>query len=409
MKNKPLYIVLFVLLLLVVLVMVSGNLANKKNEQSTDMTQSSFYSKDKKAGGAYAAFKMLPQLFMRNSVQVVTKPFARTFDKDSELKFRNNVYILVADKLFTTESDIDAMLDYVSRGNELFIAMNTPDPLLEKHLKFVTVESNNMQSKKEGIVQRYADETIPMDTSFSYPGMVSGNYFSAVDSNTTNILGYNYKNKPNFIRIEYRSGFIYLLLNPYTFTNYFLLHKQNVKALETQMSYLINDAGNVYWDDFYNSQHSAQSGDFSEWQVLMRYASMRWALWLAVVLMLLYVVFESKRRQRIIPDKPPVTNTSLEFVDAIGQLYYQQHNNYNLAHKMIIHFMEYIRSRYYLNTNVLNDEFIASLARKSLVPEGEIRALLQMVHHIQLEENISDDDLKDFYNRIQQFYINTNK
>ncbi|MFX1708005.1 hypothetical protein PV783_28835 [Chitinophaga sp. CC14] len=409
MKNKPLYIVLFVLLLLVVLVMVSGNLANKKNEQSTDMTQSSFYSKDKKAGGAYAAFKMLPQLFMRNSVQVVTKPFARTFDKDSELKFRNNVYILVADKLFTTESDIDAMLDYVSRGNELFIAMNTPDPLLEKHLKFVTVESNNMQSKKEGIVQRYADETIPMDTSFSYPGMVSGNYFSAVDSNTTNILGYNYKNKPNFIRIEYRSGFIYLLLNPYTFTNYFLLHKQNVKALETQMSYLINDAGNVYWDDFYNSQHSAQSGDFSEWQVLMRYASMRWALWLAVVLLLIYVVFESKRRQRIIPDKPPVTNTSLEFVDAIGQLYYQQHNNYNLAHKMIIHFMEYIRSRYYLNTNVLNDEFIASLARKSLVPEGEIRALLQMVHHIQLEENISDDDLKDFYNRIQQFYINTNK
>ncbi|SKD06447.1 protein of unknown function [Chitinophaga ginsengisegetis] len=409
MKNKPLYIVLFVLLLLVVLVMVSGNLANKKNEQSTDMTQSSFYSKDKKAGGAYAAFKMLPQLFMRNSVQVVTKPFARTFDKDSELKFRNNVYILVADKLFTTESDIDAMLDYVSRGNELFIAMNTPDPLLEKHLKFVTVESNNMQSKKEGIVQRYVDETIPMDTSFSYPGMVSGNYFSAVDSNTTNILGYNYKNKPNFIRIEYRSGFIYLLLNPYTFTNYFLLHKQNVKALETQMSYLINDAGNVYWDDFYNSQHSAQSGDFSEWQVLMRYASMRWALWLAVVLTLLYVVFESKRRQRIIPDKPPVTNTSLEFVDAIGQLYYQQHNNYNLAHKMIIHFMEYIRSRYYLNTNVLNDEFIASLARKSLVPEGEIRALLQMVHHIQLEENISDDDLKDFYNRIQQFYINTNK
>ena len=163
MKNKPLYIVLFVLLLLVVLVMVSGNLANKKNEQSTDMTQSSFYSKDKKAGGAYAAFKMLPQLFIRNSVQVVTKPFTRTFDKDSELKFRNNVYILVADQLFTTESDIEAMLDYVSRGNQLFIAVNTPDPLLEKHLKFVTVESNNMQLKKEGVVQRYADETIPMD------------------------------------------------------------------------------------------------------------------------------------------------------------------------------------------------------------------------------------------------------
>lgn len=407
MKKKPIYAILSVLLLLVVLVVASGNFANRKNEQSTDMTQSSFYSKDKKAGGAYAAFRMLPQLFLRNSVQVVTKPFARTFDKDNEIKFRNNVYILVADRLFTTEKDIDAMLDYVSRGNELFLAINTPDPLLEKTLKFVTVESSNMQFKKAGTVQRYADETIPMDTSFSYPGMVSGSYFSGVDSNTTSILGYNYKNKPNFIRIAYSRGYVYLLLNPYTFTNYFLLHRNNVKAMETQLSYLADGASNVYWDDFYNSQHSAQSGDFSEWQVLMRYASMRWALWLAVVLLLLYVVFESKRRQRVIPDKPPVNNTSLEFVDAIGQLYYQQHNNYNLAHKMIVHFMEYIRSRYYLNTNVLNDQFIASLSGKSAVPEEEIRRLLHMVHHVQLEENISDEQLKDFYNRIQQFYINT--
>ena len=69
--------------------------------------------------------------------------------------------------------------------------------------------------------------------------------------------------------------------------------------------------------------------------------------------------------------------------------------------------MEYIRSRYYLNTNVLNEEFIASLSRKSAIEEDEIRKLLHMVHHVQLEENISDEQLKDFYNRIQQFYINT--
>jgi hypothetical protein len=406
-NTKPIYIIGIVVLLVIVLVIVGGNLVNNPAEQTTDMAWSTFSSKDKKAGGAYAAFKMLPQLFEKHSIQVVTKPFARTYEKESELKYSGNTYILVANELFTTEKDVDAMLEYVSPGNELFIAVNTPDPYLAKQLNFKVVESSNLQHQKIGVVQRYEDSSIPVDTSFAYQGMISGNFFDVTDSTTTTTLGYNYKNKPNFIRIAYSRGYIYLLLNPYTFTNYFLLYKHNVAALETQVSYLQNSAGNVYWDDFYSGLHSAQSGDFSEWQVLMRYPAMRWALWLGVALLLLYVLFESKRRQRIIPDKPVFNNTSVEFVDAIGQLYYQQHNNFNLAHKMILHLLEYIRTRYYLNTNILNEEFVAALSRKSTIPEADIRVLLQMMHHVQLEGNINDDYLKEFYKRIQLFYLNT--
>lgn len=376
-------------------------------DQSTEMSKSTFSNKDKKAGGVYAAFKLLPRLFYKNSLQVVTKPFARTYEREKELKYTGNAYILVADELFTTEKDIEAMLDYVSPGNELFIAVNTPDPALAKQLNFTTVDGTNLQKQKVGYVQQYVDKTVPIDTSFNYDGMISGSYFSHIDSANTTVLGANYKNKPNFIRVSHNSGYFYILLNPYTFTNYFVLHKNNVAALETQLSYLQYDANNVYWDDFYNSQDGPQSGDFSEWQVLMRYPAMRWALWLAAALVLLYVIFESKRRQRIIPDKPALTNTSLEFVDAIGQLYYQQHNNFNLAHKMITHLLEYIRTRYYINTNLLNEEFIAKLSKKSAVSETDIRELLQMMHHIQLEGNISDDYLKEFYKRIQLFYLNT--
>lgn len=407
MKTKPIYIIGIVVLLVIALVIVGGNFVNNPAEQTTDMSLSSFSSKDKKAGGAYAAFKMLPQLFGKHSIQVVTKPFARTLEKETELKYSGNAYILVANELFTTEKDVEAMLEYVAAGNELFIAVNTPDPYLIKRLNFKVGESNNVQHQKEGIVQRYKDSSVPIDTSFSYAGMISGNFFDSTDNVTTTILGYDHKDKPNFIRIAYSRGYIYLLLNPYTFTNYFLLHKHNVAALETQISYLQNSAGNVYWDDFYSGLHSAQSGDFSEWQVLMRYPAMRWALWLGVALLLLYVVFESKRRQRIIPDKPVFSNTSVEFVDAIGQLYYQQHNNFNLAHKMILHLLEYIRTRYYLNTNILNEEFVAALSRKSTISEADIRVLLQMMHHIQLEGNINDDYLKEFYKRIQLFYLNT--
>ncbi|MBO9727834.1 MAG: DUF4350 domain-containing protein [Chitinophaga sp.] len=407
MNTKPIYIIGSVILVLVLVMVIGGNLGSNQEEQSTKMYRSSFSSKDKKAGGAYAAFKMLPQLFYKHSIQVVTKPFVRTYEKDAEMKKAGNTYILVADQMYTTEKDVDAMLEYVSGGNDLFIAVNNPDPYLAKQLNLKVDGGGKEQFFKERIAQYYQDTIVPIDTSFAYEGMISGGSFSAVDSTTTTILGSNGQHKPNFVRIAYSNGYVYLLLNPYTFTNYFLLHKRNVAALETQISYLPDLRGSVYWDDFYNAQHSAQSGDFSEWQVLMRYPAMRWALWLGVALLLVYVIFESKRRQRIIPDKPVFNNTSVEFVGAIGQLYYQQHNNDNLAHKMILHLLEYIRTRYYLDTNILNEEFVAALSRKSAVAEADIRTLLQMMHHVQIEGNISDDYLREFYKRIQLFYLNT--
>ncbi|MFY0253768.1 DUF4350 domain-containing protein [Chitinophaga sp. 30R24] len=405
MKKKVVYIVVGVVLLLVAIIVIGGKYINKINEQSTNMTPSSFYSKDKKAGGAYVAFKLLQQLFDRHTIQVVTKPFARTYQKEGELKSSGNVYLMVADELFLTEKDIDAMMAYVAAGNELFIAANVPDPALAKQLNFSCMQSTSY-NRHPTFVQQYRDSTIPLHTTYHYDGVVGENYFSKIDSSTTTVLGTNFKNDPNFIRIAYSSGFIYVLMNPYTFTNYFLLHKNNVASLETQMGYLQQDAANIYWDDFYNGQHTPQSGNFSEWQVLMRYPSLRWALGLIVALLLLYVLFESKRRQRIIPEKPPVTNTSLEFVDAIGQLYYQQHNNYNLVHKMILHLMEYIRSRYYLNTNYLDDAFVAALSKKSAISQMEVSELIQMIHQINLEGNVSDETLQEFYKRIQLFYLN---
>ncbi|HVI47426.1 MAG TPA: DUF4350 domain-containing protein [Chitinophaga sp.] len=408
--KKAIYIAIAAFGLLIFILLVVGNLPRKEETQTTDMEASTFFYRDKKAGGAYAAYKMLPELFQRHSVQVVTKPFATSFNKNKELNYPGNAYIIVADHLYTSEKDIEALFNYVSVGNILFIAANEMDSALAKKLQVAVVDGEHQQFKKIMDAQRFKDAAIPVDTAFSYAGMISGSYFSQIDSTYVpiQVLGTNYKGKINFIRVNYAEGYIYVSLNPYTFTNYFLLHKQNVAALETQLSYLPADVGNLFWDDFYSHLTGPHSdGDFSEWQVLMRYPAMRWALWLAIVLMLIYVIFESKRRQRIIPDKVPLTNTSLEFVDAIGQLYYQQHDNYNLAHKMIVHFLEYVRTHYYINTHELNEQFVEALSKKSGVADTDISTLLQMIHSVQLDGHVSDEQLRELYNRIQLFYLNT--
>lgn len=400
----PLTIVLGIIILLGVL---SSIQSTRKQAHSTSMMHASFSRKDKKAGGTYVAYHSLKDLFMLQEPRVVTRSFASTIENDERLWGAGSVYILVAGYLYTTPKDADAMLKFVSNGNQLFLSVVLPDTILAKELGFEVADAGSFETDRAKPVQHYTDSLMPYDSVFLFGGRAASTYFGKLDSTTTTVLGTNVRHLPNFIKIKYGLGQVFISLNPYTLTNYFLLEKEHVKSLERQTAYLMQAPAALYWDDYYNKLRSSPRRDFSEWQVLMRYPAMRWALGLALALMLLYAAFESKRRQRIIPDKPVLVNNSLEFVDTLGQLYYQQHNNANLAQKMIAHLLEYIRNRYYINTTHLNQTFVETLSRKAARPETEISALVRQIHNIHLSEQVSDKALQELYKDIQQFYLNT--
>jgi hypothetical protein len=256
--------------------------------------------------------------------------------------------------------------------------------------------------------QSFINQGFAPDTFFSAKGIAMVNRLDKTDTAITTILGTNVLHEPNFFRINAGNGHLFVLLNPMTWTNNFLLEKKNIKALENQMAYLPQYPKNVYWDEYYKHLRYRQRGDFSNWQVLMRHPALKWALWLAVLLLLLYVLFEGKRRQRLIPPKPALTNTSLEFAETLGRLYYLHHDNSNLARKMIQHLLEYIRNHYYLNTSQLNDEFVLLLSRKSGHPQEAVDEMFRQVHALRLAGSVSDSELQHFYNSIYQFYLKAN-
>jgi hypothetical protein len=393
-------LLLFALLVL----LIAGSLPDNRTRPE-DFARQSFSHKDKKPGGCYVAFKTLPHLYGEEALKVVTKPFAHSYEKDYNLRRgKGNLYILVAHNLFITEKDLTAMLNFAAAGNQLFLAVSQPDSLLKRYLGF-DVKRDFTDFKMPASVQHYVNPHLAPDTAFSRDSLYGGSFFSRVDTPNTTILGTNGR-QPNFIRVRSGEGEVFVLLNPSSLTNYFLLKDRNIVSLEREMAYTYYDAVHVYWDEYYKYLNGPQA-DFSEWQVLMRYPSLRWALWLFAALLLLYVLFESKRRQRIIPDKPALANNSLEFVEALGQLYYQQHHNKNLAQKMILHWTEYIRSRFYLSTNYLNPAFMDALARKSGMPYATVKEIVDNIHHIQLSENVSDEYLQQFYKSMQHFYLNT--
>lgn len=405
MRSKIFIVITIFVVLCVILLMVAGN-QSRSTTARLDLSKQSFSYKDKLPGGCYAAYNCLQHLFNGESLKVMTKPFSRTYKKNDYLnKGEGSLYILVTDKLYASPQDVEHMLSFASAGNQLFIAVNQPDSLLKVQLGFA-VDSQQYIFRPSGSTERYVNPYMGADTAFSRKGIYAGRYFTGMDTANTTILATNDAQQPNFIRVSYGKGNIFVLLNPSSFTNYFLMHKDNVASLEKQMAYTYNTPSGVYWDEYYKYLNGPQ-GDFSEWQVLLRYPAMRWALWLFVVLLLLYVLFESKRRQRIIPDKPVLANNSLEFVETLGQLYYQQGNNRNLAQKMTMHWTEYVRTRFYLGTQHLNAAFVDTLTRKSGQPYAVVRGIVESIHHIQLSEQVSDTDLQKFYKSIHQFYLNT--
>ena len=411
MKSKFSIIIVVLVVVCIILLLVAGT--RSVEDEIQDLTKQSFSYKDKKPGGCYALFQVLPHLYTNEPVKVVTKPFSLTYKKNQSFAMgEESLYILVTKKLYASEQDVTDMLQFAANGNQLFIAMTEPDSLLQARLA-VEADTLDRSFSMPVSTQHYINPNLAPDTVFTRKGIVAGRYFTSYDTSATTILGTGIvpdsstgRAKPNFIRVAYGKGAVFLLLNPSSLTNYFLMHEPNMASLEKQLAYTYNIPTAIYWDEYYKYLNGPR-GDFSEWQVLMRYPAIRWALWLVVALLLLYVLFEGKRRQRIIPEKEVLTNNSLEFVETLGQLYYQQGNNRNLAHKMVLHWTEYIRTRFYLNTTYLNQAFIDTLTRKSGLPYADVREIVDSIHHIQLSEQINDKYLEQFYKNIHQFYQNT--
>ena len=70
---------------------------------------------------------------------------------------------------------------------------------------------------------------------------------------------------------------------------------------------------------------------------------LRWALYLTMIAILLFMIFTAKRRQRVIPVIREPANRSLEFTELIGTLYFQKKDHDDLVRKKFTYFAEELR------------------------------------------------------------------
>lgn len=357
---------------------------------------------DKIPYGTFYAYNNLQYLFTGSEIE--------TNDKSPEVFYQyenSSAYIVVGHTVRPNEAELKAILNHAISGNHVFIsAMDISKNLLDSFKLKVseTYPDYFHDSMTISILDPVADDSVK----FTYPGARLDNYFTKMDSSVTNILGRSKNGLANFVKFTYQGGGTVMIhLAPGALTNFFLLHKENKKYYDLALSTIPDTVENVIWDDYY--RHHMDGNDygskstFSKLGTFLENDVLRWAFWLTIILFGIIYLFESKRKQRVIPSIRKLNNTSLDFVKTIGRLYYQRKDNKNLALKISTHFLGYVRTTYNMPTSQLNEEFINKLAFKSGYPVTLVKGVIEEIKNIEDAYMVTDDELLAFNDKIDTF------
>ena len=392
--------------------MLGSCLQNSRQLPSLDET---YRHTDTQPFGSFIAFKGLKSEFPEYWINIADQPFTDTwqrFQKDTDSTY--SLYLLITKNLILNDEEANAMMDFVKAGNDLFISADFIDHKLLEPL-------NCTVDRKDEIVHEVNGKMNNTSISISYGKDINSsefeyfyfpflNYFNNYDTATTRVLGVNEKGLPNYIVLFYGKGRFYLQLAPRAFSNYFLLTGNNYHYFESATAYLRFNPQYVYWDEYYNNYSSTRNknnfkdgNDFSTLKVINQNSSLVWAFYIGIACILLFTLFNLKRKQRQIRVIPPVKNDSVAFTETIGRLYLQQKHNRNVAEKIITYFYEYLRKKYFIATDNINKDFINSLAKKSGIGQNETIELFECIEKIQSGENVSDEDLFSLNQKVENF------
>lgn len=352
---------------------------------------------DKNPYGSYIFYQQLHDLFKQATIESYRLP---VYDQLNNAVDSNSAYFLIDPEFKFSKEDFDELLNYVVTGNYVFISSFSMSKRIEDSLH-VEITRRITLKNEDSVRLNFINPLLHTEKDYRFNRFTIDEYFDKIDTNTTVILGTNQFKDVNFIKMPYGNGAFFIHANPLCFTNYFMLTRNNAEYTSTALSYIPANVHKIYWDEYYKSGRGGSSNPMS---FIFSNVYLKWAYRIALIAMLLFVFFEVKRRQRIIPVIPPLRNNTLDFVQTVGTVYFNQHDNKNIALKKIQYLMDYIRTDFYLSTTFLNEEFILALIKKSGMHEGEIRTLMSEVDYVLNDGNVNDNILLQLNNSIDSFY-----
>ncbi len=345
-----------------------------------------FYQKDKNPFGGYV-FKSLADESWVGPVNTSNK----TLFELGNLEEDN---LLVICNIFEiSESDLESLLDLLESGKTVIVAANMIDTLLTNRVQvemnkwdFRFIFDNLWGTDSTGL--SLSDRNQHASKSYWLPAQLAAQHFQRFDSLNTQVMAQNHKGRPVLLKIPHEAGSLILCSVPMVFSNFSMLTADNNEFVAGILSLV--QGGDVHWTEYY------QMGRM-EAQTPLRYVlaepALTWAFYVSMFSIMVFMAFEAKRRQRVIPVIEAPKNETLTFVKTIARLYYQKKDHKHIANRKILHFMDHLKQRMLIDMHENIDAVINKVAAKTGSREEEVRLLFEQINYIGTVNAISAKEL----------------
>lgn len=339
---------------------------------------------DKIPLGLYVLDKEAPELFKGQEIKKFsTTPyeyFDGQFDYEKHTYKAKGAFLSVKEQEALDEQSAMELLYFAEHGNTVFLAMKSMPGVLMDTLKLRLQSNYYVQDSVKIAIHGNKKE-------YWYSKGMGFTVFDSIQKSGATVLGTQETpdgKKPNFIRVGFGDGQFLLHTQPAVFSNYHLLKKDHYTYAQQALSYM--PEGTLYWHSGFRNISS------SKLRFITAQPALNAAMWLGIIGIIIFMFFNARRKQRIIPEIKPVANTTLDFTKTIGNLYYQEGDHHTIIEKKVIYFLEFVRNEYLIDTYTLDDDFVEKLHLKSGKPVEDIQKAVRLIqkHRHQFQSTEAD-------------------
>jgi len=338
---------IYALIFIIIMVILALLEVNKK--EVVDWRKN-FDVNEKSPFGLFVFNQEVKDLFKNNLKKVDVTAY--DYYNENQKKPHN---ILVVESEIDTES-WNKILNEVSKGSDAMLIIAKMPKEISDSIGFydsqISFEDKNVLKLTD---KKYQNDFIKLD---KFP---SGRGFSYIKPGVE-VLGKTVEednsDQANFIKAKLGKGNIYVHCEPLFLTNYYLLKSGNTKYAQDVFSYL-KDRETIWFVE----ANTKESRFFMRF--ILGNPALKYAWWLLLSGLVLFIFFNAKRKQRIVPIIEPLKNTSLDFVKSIGNLYLQEGDFHDMMAKKAQYFLNKVRLDLLIDTQNLDDEFAKKLQLKT--------------------------------------------
>lgn len=399
-KNWPYYLIL--LLVVVFLYRLSQRAEGRKISWAEN-----YQGTSKIPFGSFIARDYLEDMITAGVEDVNKTAFIKL--RDSSYSRKN--YVFVNNEFSPSAQDVMELCRFAAAGNTVLISARSfgflqdtlniavADPMLYQIDKdSITTFAAAISSGSAKSEANFVNPNLHLAKNAVFDHTERTTVFMMVDTANSTVLGYDVNGYTNYVRVKFGNGQFLLHTLPDAFANYYAADLPTQRYLFRMLSYLPDQV--TFFDEHYKIGRKENNDSrrylFSEPALKLGYL-------VAIIAGVIALLFGGKRRQRPVPVVKSNSNSTLEFVEQVGVLYYRQGNHEDIIRKKINYFLESIRSRFYTPTMIFDDKFLERMESLSGVPAAQVRHLFATIDYLRNGQSHAESELENLEKLIREF------